>query len=78
MLYSASFLCQSSRKRAPSESGREAVWVPLPYLDTLIFHARIENVYQINFNANCICLDEVVVLDIKPAVVFGAPATVKT
>jgi hypothetical protein len=51
----------------------------LPDLGYLNFHPRIEMVYQINFSANCICLDDVVVGAVnRPATAFTVPSGFKT
>ncbi len=42
------------------------------------FHSWGALVYQMNFNANCICRELVEVDDIKPALVFVPPVPVKT
>ena len=63
-----SFFCGAKR------GGTASLRVCVP----LSFRSCVALVYQMNFSANCICLELVEVDDIRPALEFVAPDAVKT
>ena len=61
------------------EVGQRGILVSLPRWGVTAVNPRIATVYQMNFSANCICLEDVVVgLVNRPAMLFVVPSGFKT